>query len=322
VDIVVGDIGGTHARFGLATIDDGAVTALDRIVTLHTGNYTTLEGAWDAYAAHLDHAPPLVLAMAVACPVTGEVLKLTNHSWIIDPSRIGERLGVDAFLLINDFEANGYAVSEIAQSDRRHICGPEGWLPDVGVISVVGPGTGLGVASVVCSPAGVYVAPSEGGHLEYAPTDAVESAILDYARRFYPRVSVERLVSGPGLLHIYQALAEMEGRAPTVGDDKQLWRTALDGSDTHAAAALDRFCKMLGSVTGDIALVQGASAVAMVGNLANRLADRLAGPGFPERFTSKGRLTPVMERIPVTLVTHAQLGLLGAASAFAKRARS
>jgi glucokinase len=131
-------------------------------------------------------------------------------------------------------------------------------------------------------------------------------------------VSVERVVSGPGLANIYEALAAIEGRAVQTGDDKAVWTAALSGADSLAVAALDRFCLILGSVVGNIALAHGANAVVVAGGLGARIADLLPRSGFSGRFTAKGRFEKMMSAIPVKVITHPQPGLFGAAVAFAE----
>jgi glucokinase len=246
------------------------------------------------------------------------VLKLTNNPWIIRPALIDEKLGVDRHLLINDFGAVGHAVAQADEAHLRHLCGPEGPLPTEGVVSIVGPGTGLGVAQIIRRGGRDVVVETEGGHGDFAPLDQLEDGILTYLRRRYRRVSVERIVSGPGLANIHEALGAIQGHAVHTGDDKALWTSALSGTDSAAAAALDRFCLSLGAVAGDVALVQGASCVVIAGGLGLRIADHLPRSGFAQRFVAKGRFEARMAAIPVKLITHPQPGLYGAAAAFAQ----
>ncbi len=317
-ELVAVDIGGTHARFALARVGDGRVEALSHETVLKTAEHASLQTAWEAYAAELGRPLPRAAGIAVACPIQGEVLQLTNNPWIIRPALIGEKLGLDRFSLVNDFAAVAHAVAQAAPGHLRHLCGPDVPLPESGVVTVVGPGTGLGVGALLRTPQGYHVLPTEGGHIDFAPLDTLEDAILQRLRQRYRRVSVERIVSGPGLASIYEALAAIEGRAVEQRDDRELWAAAMAGSDSLAAAALDRFCLSLGAVAGDIALAQGASAVVIAGGLGLRLADHLPCSGFGRRFTAKGRFETLMARMPVKLITHPQPGLLGAAAAFAQ----
>jgi len=319
-DIVAVDIGGTNARFALASVDQGRVVALRPEIVLKCAEHASLQTAWEAFAASVGRPLPRAAAIAVACPVAGEVLQMTNNPWIIRPGLIGEKLGLDDFTLINDFGAVGHAVAQLGPEHFRHVCGPAGPPAATGVTSVLGPGTGLGVAMLMRGAAGVQVVETEGGHVDFAPLDTLEDGILARLRLQYRRVSVERIVAGPGLANIYGALADIEGRAAATHDDKVLWPLALAGEDSLAVAALDRFCMSLGSVAGDIALAQGANAVVIGGGVGQRIADSLAGSGFEQRFCAKGRFEQRMKAIPVHLITHPQPGLFGAAAAFAAKA--
>ena len=268
--IVTADIGGTHARFALASIAAGEVVALDDPVTLKTGDHASLRTAWEEFAGHHGGQLPRELAMAFAGPVGGELLKLTNNPWVIRPALMGTKLGVAALL----HRADDYDVIE-----------------------------------------------TEGGHIDFAPLDPLEDQILAFLRKNLRRVSVERIVAGSGIVNIHNALAAIEGRAVVPRDDKALWSAAFDGSDSLAAAALDRYCLCLGAVAGDLALAQGAAAVVIAGGLGLRLKDHLPRSGFANRFVAKGRFERRMEAIPVKLVTHPQPGLFGAAAAFARTYR-
>jgi glucokinase len=316
--IVAVDIGGTHARFAIATIEGRTVVALADEMVLKTADHPGLAAAWKAFAGRLGRPAPAAAAIAVAGPIGGEVLQLTNHPWTIRPPDLRGDLGVDRVNLVNDFGAVAHAVGQLDARWFRHLCGPDVPLPDPGVISIVGPGTGLGVATLARSVDAVRVIESEGGHADFAPTDDLEDVILARLRLLHRRVSVERVVSGPGLAVIHAVLAEREGRAISPVDDARLWARALGGEDALAGLALERFCRCLGAATGDIALVQGAQGVVIAGGLGLRIADRLATSGFAARFRAKGRMEPRMAAMPVKLVTYPEPGLLGAAVAFAQ----
>ncbi|HEY8591424.1 MAG TPA: glucokinase [Sphingomicrobium sp.] len=316
--IAVSDIGGTHARFALAEIESGRVTALDEPVTLKTNEHGSFQLAWQEFGRRCGGDLPNELAIAFAGPVAGEVLKLTNNPWVIRPALIKERLGVDRYTIVNDFGAVGHAVATLGGDDFRHLFGPDRPLPDSGMISIVGPGTGLGVAALLRTDGGYNVVETEGGHIDFAPLDVLEDRILAELRRHFRRVSIERVASGQGLWNLYEALGAIENHDLTFHDDKALWSAALAGTDSLANAALDRLCLTLGAVAGDLALAQGASAVVIAGGVGLRLADHLARSGFYDRFTAKGRFERRMSDMPVKLITHPQPGLIGAAAAFAK----
>jgi glucokinase len=318
-DIVAADIGGTNARYAIASIAGGRVAALGEPVTLLAKDYASLASSWEAFARRLGRPLPNAAAIALACPISGDVLKLTNNPWVIRPGALTAELGMASVLLVNDFGAMGHAVGQLQPHDLHHIAGPDLALPDSGVIAVIGPGTGLGVAHVLRREGRSHVIECEGGHMDFSPLDHLEDQILAHLRTRFSRVSVERIVSGPGLGHLYEALASIEGVAIQPGEDKELWSRAIAGTDTLAAAALSRFCLAFGAVAGDIALAQGANAVVITGGIAPRIAHLLPTSGFAERFRAKGRLEPLMAGIPVKLLTHPNPGLLGAAAAFAMR---
>ncbi len=319
-ELVAVDIGGTHARFALATIDRQRVTSLGPATTLRTADHASFETAWEAFAAQLDRSAPTCAALAIAGSPEGESVKLTNSPWVIRPAAFSARLGLERHLLVNDFSAVAHAVAHLAEQDFRHLCGPDRPLTGNGVISIVGPGTGLGVSLLLRRSGRYDVVATEGGHIDFAPLDDLEDRILIELRRRYRRVSAERVASGLGLGNLYEALAAIEEREVTFRDERALWAAALAGADSLAVAALDRFCLSLGAVAGDIALAQGADAVVIAGGLGLRLADHLPGSGFAGRFVAKGRFERRMAAMPVKLLTHPQAGLYGAAAAFAAAA--
>jgi glucokinase len=315
--LVAIDIGGTHARFAIAEVEDGRVVSLAPESTYKTAEHASLQLALETFASEQSEPLPRNAAIAIAGPIHGEVLKLTNNPWVIRPALIPEKLNMDRYTLVNDFGAVAHAVARCDSAHLKHICGPERDLPAKGAISVLGPGTGLGVAYVIRSEHDYHVGETEGGHIDYAPLDAIEDNILKHLRARFRRVSAERVVSGPGLNNIYGALAILEERTVPVIDDKTLWMAALQGADALAAAALDRFCLSLGALAGDIALAQGATGVVVGGGVGLRLIDHLSKSGFAHRFVAKGRFERMMSDIPVKLITHPQPGLYGAAAAFA-----
>jgi glucokinase len=316
--IAVADVGGTHARFAVAGIDGGRVVSLGEPVTLKTSEHGSFQLAWQEFGRRAGIDLPNELAIAFAGPVGGELLKLTNNPWVIRPALIKERLGVDRYTIVNDFGAVAHAVATLGDEHFQHLCGPEHPLAAKGVVSIVGPGTGLGVAALLKKADGYDVIETEGGHVDFAPLDVLEDRILIELRRSFRRVSVERIASGRGLWNVYEALGAIEGLNLTFHDEKELWAAALAGSDSLANAALDRVCLTLGAVAGDMALAQGAMGVVIAGGVGLRLADYLPQSGFRDRFIAKGRFERRMDEMPVKLITHLQPGLIGAAAAFAK----
>jgi glucokinase len=312
VEVAALDIGGTHARLAIARIGpDGAIT-LGEPVTLMTGDFVGLEQAWAAFAQALGRPLPRAAAIALAAPVSGPVLRMTNGTWVIEREGLEGRIGLDAVSVINDFGAVAHAVARLPEAAFDHLCGPEQPLPARSTISVLGPGTGLGVAHLHRFDGGYRVQPTEGAHIAFGPVDAFDDALIARLRPRWGRVSLERIVSGPGLAEIVAALGGAEPDIP----DADLWQRGLSGADSLAAEAVSRFCLSLGSAAGDYALAHGASGVVIAGGLAQRLRGYLLGPEFAERFRQKGRYEAMLSQIPVYLLTHPQPGLYGAVAAF------
>lgn len=319
--LVVADIGGTNARFARAVAPPGEPPRLmGEIVTLPTADYASFAAAWHAFIDR-DPVRPTAASIAVATYIAGDALKLTNNPWVIRPSTLAAELGVDELLLLNDFGAITHAVGALGASDLAHICGPGSGIPAEGVVTVIGPGTGLGVAFLLRRRGHDHVVETEGGHADFAPVDAIEDALLARLRARLIRVSIERVCSGPGLARIYEALAIAEGRPVQILEDRALWDQAIAGTNPLAASALERFAQALGTACGDIALAQGANAVVLAGGLPPRFLPQLCASGFAGRFRAKGRFEWLMNKIPVYVCIHPQPGLLGAAAAFANRSR-
>lgn len=315
--IAVADVGGTHARFGLAEIDGGRVISTGEPVKLRTAEHGSFQQAWQEFGRRLGIDLPADLALAFAGPIGGEVLKLTNSPWLIEPHLMKERLGIDRFTIVNDFGAVAHAVANLPDAQFARICGPPRPPPSEGMITIVGPGTGLGVAALLRRNDGYEVIETEGGHVDFAPVDELDDRILVELRRKFGRVSIERIASGRGLWNVYEALGTIEKQSLAF-DERELWDAAMDGTDNLARAALDRVCLALGSVAGDMALAHGASAVVIAGGVGLRLADYLPRSGFGARFIAKGRFEQRMRDMPVKLVTYPEPGLYGAAAAFAR----
>jgi glucokinase len=225
-------------------------------------------------------------------------------------------LGIVQHVMLNDFGAIGHAIASLAPSHFLHIAGPDIPLPESGVISIVGPGTGLGVGLVIRSGSQYEVIASEGGNMDFSPHDDLDDRLMAELRRRYGHVSAERVISGPGLRDIYAVIADSQ--AP-YADDLDLWQAALEGNDRAAAAALQRFCLCFGAFAGNVALAQGANALVVAGGLGLRLREHLPVSGFAEGLVAKGEYRSIMEQLPVKLIAHPEPGLFGAAAAFAAR---
>jgi len=317
--LVVVDVGGTHIRFAIAKLSDRHPIELEEQMVMRTAEYADLVSAWGAFAEKVGAPLPRDAAIAVACPTEGSTLRLTNNHWVIVKESLPRDLGVDRVLVLNDFVAVGHAVLCATGEHLKHICGPDIPLQSAGIVSVVGPGTGLGVAQIIPSLGKANVVATEAGHIGFAPADDLDDAILARLRRRYGRVSVERVVAGPSLVDIYEVIAEQQNVQPQPMTDKALWPLALAGTDQLATVALGRFCLNLGRVTGDIALAQGAGSVVIAGGIGLRLANHLKDSNFSDGFISKGRFHQRMSALPVKLMTTPQPGLIGAAHFFGSK---
>jgi glucokinase len=313
--IVASDIGGTHARFAIAELGQGERPALGPMRRYRVRDHEGLASAWRAFAREAGEALPGEASFGVAGPAGGDLVRFVNSSWVIDRRTLAAELGLDRFTLLNDYGAVAHAISVLEPGELEEIGGPPGRPAQEGVVTVIGPGTGLGVAMLVRRSGRVEVIETESAHIGFAPLNADEQALAEDLAERYGRASVERVVSGPGLVDLYRHFG---GGEWDVGDSGGLWDSAIRGEDMIAAQALDQFVKCFGSAAGDIALAHGASAIVITGGLANRIADGLRSPLFRGRFIAKGRYREHMEGVKVQLATIAEPGLLGAAVAFGR----
>jgi glucokinase len=278
-----------------------------------TREYEGLASAWARFAQEAGEPLPNGAAVAVAAPIEGEVLRFMNSEWRIPRFGIARQLGLEQLTLLNDFGAVAHAVSVLGPAELEPIAGPES-LPNDGVVSVIGPGTGLGVALLSRRAGVVHVIETEASHIGFSPLDPEEEELADALVARYGRASVERIVSGPGLIDIYHFLGGGADYDPNRAGE--LWTAAIDGSDAVAVHALDILVRCFGAAAGDISLAHGAMGVALTGGLANRIAPLLRSPAFAARFTAKGRYHERMHRVAVVLANYSEPGLLGSAVAF------
>ena len=308
--LLVGDVGGTNARFATVHLVDGT-PVLDRIESFPAKRFPTLLAGVAAFVDGCKDRPSGGV-IAVAGPVTDGQIDLTNSPWRVSEPELAT-LGLDPVRLINDFEAQAWGASIMPPDQLASLGGPGTGAANA-TLAVIGPGTGFGVSALIHDGDGRQIAmPSEGGHVSFAPDDPVEDAVLRILRRRYGRVSIERLLSGPGLLNLHQALAEIDGRESGIEDPAAITRAALADPRSACGATLARFCALLGGVAGDIALTTGArGGVYIAGGIAPRILDFLKASPFRERFERKGRFQDYMAAIPTHVILHKHAALLGA----------
>jgi glucokinase len=309
---VVGDVGGTHARFAVGE-RDGERVRVSHVRVLPAADYETGEAALSAYLAGLDDAPRRAV-IAAAGPVEDGAVEFTNNrGWRFDEHKLVKACGFETVRLINDFTAQALAIPHLTAHDTRLI-GPRPRSPARATAAIMGPGTGFGAAALVDDGHTRAVLTGEAGHAAFAPEDDVEIEILRRLIAEHGRVSVEHVCSGPGLLNLYRALAAIAGEPAPLAAPDAVTRTGLAG-DPLARRALDRFCAILGSVAGNLALATGArGGVYISGGIAPDILQVLEASDFRRRFEAKDRMSDYLAAIPTRVVMQPHAALIGAAS--------
>lgn len=328
---LIADIGGTNARFALAPIkhfEAGEALVLTEQelllpTALNGAEYDTIQSAVEAYLAGpaSQYQRPVHAVMAIACPTDKDQITMTNHTWSFKVSELKQSLGLTSLKFINDYNAMANAIPQMTSDQLIKVGRGE---PVIGLpIAVTGPGTGLGLAALAFADSGPVTLETEGGHAHFAPTDETEIEILRYLLGKYPRVSNERLISGMGLENIYQGLCAMQGLPIVERSAPEISKAALEKTDGLCEQALARFCAIIGSYAGDVALTLGAKGgVYITGGIVPRFIDFFKGSEFRARFESKARLSGFVETIPTYVVVAQQPGLLGAAAVLNHRIRN
>jgi glucokinase len=303
---LLGDIGGTTARFAVLT--GGVLGPVDH---LPVPRYPSLIDAIKDYLVGRHNEPPPDAAfLGVAGPIEGGRCTLVNSQWVIDAGEIHAACGIGSVHLINDFEAVAHALPHLRASDVRPIAGGK---PPLGKsMAVLGPGTGLGMAGIVHRGARMTVIPTEGGHATLPGATPREDTVIARLRERFGHASAERALSGPGLENLYAAIAAIDGTAVPDRTAAAITQQALDGTCPVCTAAVDMFCAMLGTVAGNLALMfRARGGVYIAGGIAPRIVDRLAQSEFPARFMAKGRFQPYLAQVPVAVIVNPDSAFLG-----------
>ncbi|WP_424631990.1 glucokinase [Bradyrhizobium sp. SYSU BS000235] len=306
---VIADVGGTNARFAVA--EKGAYSDLSHVEVSH---FASLQ---DALATYLDKLPPTrrptEAAVAVAAPVFGDKVSLTNHGWSFSIEELKRNLGLTSLRVVNDFAATAMAVPHLPEKDV-FLVGPE--CPHAqGPIGILGPGTGLGVCTLIPQAGRWTIVPGEGGHVTLPTSTALEDQIAAYLRTRWPHVSAERVLSGSGLVNLYQALCFIDGSTAREFSPADVTDHAIKKTDGTCVRAFECFCAFLGTVAGDLALTIGATGgVYIAGGILLRFREAFASSAFRERFESKGRFQHFLSAIPTRLVLEESPALLGLAN--------
>jgi glucokinase len=303
--ILLGDIGATNARFAL--LSNGNLNAIS---SFEVAKFSQFKDVLANFVTEHCHKMKIHQALlAIAGPVTGERVPLTNSSWVIDPHELQTDFGLQVRIM-NDFEAVALSLPSLTSTDLAEIGGarPEAAAP----MAVLGPGSGLGVACLVDRSERRVVISSEGGHATLAPICEQEDRIVAHLRERFGHVSAERVISGSGLENIYQAITALEGLKIRPQSATEITKNAISGECQVARRSLDAFCAFLGSFAGNVALTFGArGGVYIAGGISPRILDFLVRSDFRKRFEAKGRFQSYLETIPSYVITHRAAALIG-----------
>lgn len=296
---LLGDVGGTHARF---TWQEHAGAPFSDTASYLCAEHASLRDAIERYLGDHGRTTPRGCAIGIANPVTGDQVRMTNHHWAFSIDELRRALGVHRLIVVNDFTALAWSLPRLRAAEL-HAIGPGTLRTDL-PLAVLGPGTGLGMSGLLPSGRGGRVAiEGEGGHVTLAAGDEREAAVMAILQRRFGHVSAERAISGPGLVHLYEACAELAGTLAQAAQAAEVIARARAGSDPQCSAALGMFCGLLGSVAGNLALTLGArGGVFIGGGIAPRLLDELRRSSFRERFESKGRFRDYLQNIPTLVI--------------------
>ncbi|GHF13409.1 glucokinase [Kordiimonas sediminis] len=311
--IIVGDIGGTNGRLALADIHEDTQT-IQTMYTYQCADYAGLTPMLQDFIADTGANNITGAQLAIAGPTGSRSGMITNLGWTVDAAMMEQELGFQNILFMNDFAALATAASSLTDSQTLTV--KEGTADPRGPISVLGPGTGFGVALLVPTEQAWHVVPTEGGHVTFSPVTELEQSLYNHLKQTVGHVSVELLLSGSGLTQIHQFLLSRNGEVPRDLSPADITSAALNGTDASCVQAVEVFLSALGSVAGDIALTHGATGgVFLGGGILPKITPFLERSDFADRFMAKGHLHEYLQTIPVRLITAGDVALIGAAIA-------
>lgn len=312
--VLVGDIGGTNARFALARRRAEGGLALEEVAAFRVAQYGSFDDAARAYLSGVKTAFSAA-CIAVAAPIGADEIALTNAHWRINSKAVKRVFGVKRLRILNDFHALAAGVEHMSPAAFVSVHDAPG--DATAPIIVLGPGTGFGQALIVPASRRRIVIATQGGHVAFAPHDAREAQVLEIMRRRFPRVSVERILSGPGLVNLHEslgALARRQGSSLTAAEITERGSSLRRGPEFEA---LSLFCAILGGAAGDAVLATGAlGGVVLAGGILPRISDFLISSPFKERFMDKGVMRSYVAAAPVRLLVEDGAALKGAAAVF------
>ena len=311
---LVADIGGTNARFGVIHGEEHRIIKEFYYSVSEYPNFSEvifLLLAEIRSSLGFKHSPKRV-CFAVACPADSEHISFTNSHWDFSKTELLCGLGCQSLAIINDFEAIAHGISDLMLSDYVKIGG--GSHIAYSTTAILGPGTGLGISAIVPVKNGYHVIDGEGGHSDFAPVGDVQTSVLSYLSKKYERVSLERLLSGDGMMNIYSALCDSYNENPRFTGSAEIIQAGNEETCPISRLTLSLFCEILGSTAGNLALTYGArGGVYIAGGIVPRFKKFFVGSGFRGAFENKGRFARYLAPIPVYLITRPNVGLVGAA---------
>jgi glucokinase len=310
---IVADIGGTNARFALVTGKTNQNVHIEQIHILSTHDHKSLADALRAYLNIIGSVNAQAACLAVAGPVVGDSVKLTNLNWEFSCAAMAKEFGFKHFVAMNDFAAVASACGQM--SDEYLLTIKKGEDLNNANKAVFGPGTGLGVAGLVNHQGRWLPIPCEGGHVNLAPASEFEAEVIKAAIKQYGHVSAEMFISGPGLVHLYKSICQVHNQIAQDCTPADITTAALNNGDKIMAETLATFCSFLGSFAGNLALTYGAKGgIYMAGGILPRFTDYLTNSLFTQQFNNKGVMSRYVETIPAKLIIHPETAFVGAAA--------
>ncbi len=311
--VLIGDIGGTNARFSLVPDETGAT---QRFPNVHTADFASIDDAIQAVVIEKGGARPQSAMLALAGPISGDRVPLTNCPWVVEPKKTVARFGLTEMVLLNDFEAQSLALPGLTDKDIEPI--GSGAMTADGARVVLGPGTGLGAGALVKARDIWVPVPGEGGHIDLSPVSPRDFAIWPQVERTGGRIGAETLLCGAGMVRLYRAVCATDGVTPQLTTPKEVTEAGLSGASRQAAETLSLFATHLGRVAGNLALVfMATGGVFLAGGISARIAPVLKSGGFREAFLAKWPHTRLLEHMATSIVTKEDAALAGIA-AFAR----
>ena len=304
---LIADVGGTNIRLALVDLNTGNISHIKKYLC---ADYPEITDVIQLYLAPVEQNVSDA-CIAIACPTDEDLIQMTNHAWSFSKSEVKELLGFERFDVINDYTAISLSIPALKEEQKIKIGG--GQAEQGKPIAVYGPGTGLGVAHLINHCDTWISLPGEGGHVSFAPQNLQETHVLTHLQAKYGHVSVERILSGPGLVNLYQAIAQYQGVSPQPYEAPDITANALEKKCTICQETLSQFCRIMGSFGGNLALTMSTyGGVYIAGGIIPRFIEYFSKSEFRTQFEAKGRFNHLIQRVPVYVITEEQPGLLGA----------